>query len=290
MIRTATAALALALIAVVAASGCGGGSEHPPVPAETLLRSAAAHPVQSAQLDAELSLRLAGVPLLSSPATLRLHGPYVSGHGLRIPSFDWRLGAKVAGFGVSGRISSTGRNVFVSLYGDNYEVGRSAVATANQRLRAASESAAGPLLGLHPLRWFAHPRYVGAEEAGGVDCGHVSARIRTAALAADLRPVAARLGQGASPAPRGTVEAWVGFDDHTLHRLRLDAVVPIPASERARLGGVSLARLSADLTASDVGERQEISIPGGGGYKPIRDLFLNLNDLGVPGLDSLGLI
>jgi len=289
MIRPTSVAIALSA-AVLALGGCGG-SEHPPADPVALLHAAARHPIESANVDAELSLRVSGVRLLSSPTGLRLQGPYVSGRGVRIPSFDWKLGAKVAGFGVSGRLVSTGQNVFVSLFGDNYEVGRGTVAAANERLRAASAQAgAQPFLGLHPLHWFGRPSYEGDDEAGGTDCGHVSGRIRPAALAADLEPLLARLGVASPPAIRGTVEAWVGFDDHTVHRLALDAQVAIPEAERARLGGASRAQLQADLTVSDVGEAQRISIPGGGGYKPIRDLFLSLNDLGVPGLSSLGLI
>ena len=282
MIRPSSAVIALSA-AVLALGGCGG-SEHPPADPVALLRSAAGHPIESADIDADLTLRVTGVPLLSSPTGLRLQGPYVSGRGVQIPSFDWKLGAKVSGFGVGGRLVSTGQNVFVSLFGDNYEVGRGTVAAANERLRNQ------PFLGLHPLRWFGRPSYEGDDEAGGTDCGHVSGRIRPAALAADLEPLFARLGFVSSPVIRGTVEAWIGFDDHTVHRLVLDAHVEIPEAERARLGGASRAELEADVTASDVGEPQRISIPGGGGYKPIRDLFLSLNDLGVPGLSSLGLI
>jgi len=286
MLRPTTAALLIAF-AAAAATGCGGGAEHPPTNPVALLRSAAAHPIESAHTESDLSLRLEGVPVLSSPITLKLEGPYVSGRGVQIPSFDWKLTAKVAGFGVSGRVASTGRNVFVSLYGDNYEVGRDEVAAANARLRS---SAPQRLLGLDPLRWFGDPRYAGADEAGGVDCGHVTGRIRGRLLAADLEPGVAALGLTSPPSFGGTVEAWVGFDDHTLHRLRADADLEIPASERVGLGGASRAHLTVDVTASDVGEDQRISIPGGGGYKPIRDLFLSLNDLGVPGLSSLGLI
>jgi hypothetical protein len=212
---------------------------------------------------------------------------------VQIPSFDWKLGAKVAGFGVSGRIASTGRNVFVSLYGDNYEVGQPTIAAANARIREATAAASGSpqsLLGLHPLRWFGHPRYAGEDQAGGVDCGKVTGRIRSRQLASDLEPVTARLGLTSPPTASGTVEACIGFDDHVLHRLTVDADIAVPAAERSLIGGVSHVHLTVDVTASDVGQHQSIAIPGGGGYKPIRDLFLNLNDLGVPGLSSLGLI
>lgn len=291
MLRNATVALVTAVIAT--AAGCGGGGEHHDVAnPQALLRSTAAHPIQSARIEAALTLRVEGYPELSSPVSLRLQGPFVSGGRVRIPSFDWKLGAKVLGFGVSGRVASTGQNVFVSLYGDNYEVGRSTVAAANQRIQADSAGAATrtDLFGLHPLSWFGRPRYLGEQDAGGVDCAHLSARIRGSRLAQDLEPLAARLGLSTPPAASGTVQGWVGFDDHVLHRLVLDAQLTVPVAERSLLDGASGARLTADVSAADVGVGQQISIPGGGGYKPIRDLFLSLNDLGVPGLSLLGLI
>jgi hypothetical protein len=73
----------------------------------------------------------------------------------------------------------------------------------------------------------------------------------------------------------------VGFDDRVLHELTVDAELSILPADRPRLGGATSIHLEADIATSDVGQPQRISIPAVGGYRPIRDLALTLNDLGV---------
>ena len=79
-----------------------------------------------------------GVQQLAGPLRLRLSGPYVSGGGRQIPKFDWRMNASALGFPVGGHVVSTGTNVYLTVYGDNYQVGTDAVAAANERLAAST--------------------------------------------------------------------------------------------------------------------------------------------------------
>jgi hypothetical protein len=266
------AILATLLFAVVNASGCGGSS-HPTVNPEAMLDAAASHPIRSAQTEIYLRVEVRGVPQLSQPLRLRLDGPFVSGGGARIPSFDWRLSASALGFPVGGRVVSTGTNAYLSVYGDNYEVGQTAVAAANEGLGGVA---------LHPRAWFGRARVEGQGNEGGVDCERISAPLRGDATARDLAPLATGLGLSAPPTVSGTARACVGFDDRVLHELEVHAELGVPPADRARLGGVTSVHLDLDLIISDVGHPQHISIPGGGGYRPIRDLALTLNDLGVP--------
>ena len=83
------------------------------------------------------------------------------------------------------------------------------------------------------------------------------------------------------PSVRGTVRACVGFDDRVFHQVGVDADVGIPAEDQASLGGASSVHVELEMVNSDVGEPQRISAPAGS-YRPIRDLALTLNDLGVP--------
>jgi hypothetical protein len=258
--------------AVVNGAGCGGSS-HEPVNPEAMLDAAAAHPIRSAQVDLDLRAEIEGVPQLSAPLRLRLEGPYVSGGGERIPSFDWRMTASALGFPVGGHVVSTGSNAYLSVYGNNYEVGTAAVAEANRRIGG---------LAIHPRRWFGRARISGDGNEGGEDCERISAPLRGDAVARDLGPLAGELGFSGSPGVSGTAMACVGFDDRVLHELEANAVVAIQPADRQRLGGASSIHLSLDLVNSDVGEPQHISIPAGGGYRPIHDLALTLNDLGVP--------
>ena len=269
--------LALALILLPALAGCGG-SDHERVNPELMLDQASAHRISNANVEIDAHLQVLGVDRLSQPLRLRVDGPYLSGGSERIPSFDWRLSASALGFPVGGRVLSTGSNVYLSLYGNDYEVGRTAVSAANQRLQEAAAAAGAPL----DLRsWFGPGRVVGDDNAGGADCEQITAPLRPGETAGDLAPLASALGLSQPPTVSGRATACVGYDDRRFHELQVDAVVELPPVDRAQLGGATGARLNADVVISDIGDQQPISAPRGS-YRPIQDLFLTLNDLGVP--------
>jgi hypothetical protein len=263
-------ACALALLA-----GCGG-SDHARVPPEAMLDSAAAHPVRSAQARIEARVRAKGSGRLSEPITVRLEGPYRV-QGARLPSFDWRLSLSALGFPVGGRLISTGANVYLSVYGNQYQVGEEAVAGANARLAEARDSGH---LALRPRRWLGRARVSGRDSAGGLDCERIAAPLRGGAIVHDLAPLADALGVSVA-AVSGRATACVGFDDRVLHGLELDATVHLAAGEAGSLDGARELRLEADLELSDVGEAQSITAPRGA-HRPIQDLLLTLRDLGVP--------
>lgn len=266
--------LALALIFVAALTGCGG-SEHERVDPELMLDQASAHQISNANVEIDAYLQVLGVDRLSQPLRLRVDGPYLSGGSERIPSFDWRLSASALGFPVGGRVLSTSSNVYLSLYGNDYEVGRSAVSAANERIREAAAAAGSPL----DLRsWLGPARVVGDDSAGGADCERITAPLRRDQTTSGLAPLASALGLSQPPAVSGRGTACVGYDDRVFHELEIDAALGIPAVDRPRLGGATGALLNADVVISDVGESQEIEAPSGS-FRPIRDLFLTLNDL-----------
>jgi hypothetical protein len=254
--------LAILCVAVVNAAGCGG-TEHKTVDPEKLLDAAAAHPITSAQTDTDLHLQVHGTSQLSGPLRLQLTGPYVSGGGRTIPRFDWRMNASALGFPVGGHLLSTGTNVYLTVYGDKYEVGTTAVAAANQRI---AETAT-----IEPRSWFGRARVAGSAHEGGEDCERISAPLRGDAVGRDIAPLIEGIGLSGTLSVSGTASACVGYDDRVLHELQVTAVLSGPVS----------ADVDLDVTISDVGESQDISTPAGGGYRPIRDLALTLNDLGV---------
>jgi hypothetical protein len=273
MRRSLALVCSLALVA-----GCGGSS-HPEVNPEVMLDSAAAHPIAAARTDIDLRLQVRGVPRLSEPLHLRLEGGYVSGGRRQVPSFDWRFTASALGFPVGGRVVSTGHNAYLSVYGDNYEIGSGEVAAANEWISRTDES--NEPLDLRPRDWFGRARVEGQGNEGGADCERIAAPLRAVALSGDLEELSAALGMSSPPTVRGTVRGCVGFDDRVFHEFGVDAEVGIPVADRQRLGGATSARVELDIVNGDVGEQQRISVPGGS-YRPIRDLFLTLNDLGVP--------
>jgi hypothetical protein len=262
--------LLIALLLAAAPAGCGG-SDHTTVPPEAMLDSAAAHPIASADAEADARLRVEGVARLSGPVQLRLDGPYRSGGGSRIPSFDWRVSASALGFPVGGRLISTGENVYLSIYGNEYEVGTEVVAATNAMLSEIG----GLHLGVR--RWLGPARVTGQGSAGGVDCERIAAPLRGEVVRRDLAPLAEGLGVDA-PSVSGRAVLCVGFDDRVFHEIQLNAVLGLSTADAARLGGATAVHLETDLVLSDVGQSDRIAAPGGS-FRPIRDLFLTLNDL-----------
>jgi hypothetical protein len=266
--------LLLALVTPAALAGCGGGDggDAPLENPDVLLDSAAAHPVRSADVQGQAKITLEGSSLLSQPVTLRVEGPYVSGGGDRIPSFDWKFNVRVLGFGVGGKVVSTGENVFISPFGDNYEVGSDVIAAINQQVAATSTPARD---------LFGAARNEGNEEVNGVETQHVSAEIEGKRVSEAFRPLRDALGLTHFPAPVGRIGAWIGVDDRTVHKLTLDADFGLAPADRPRLGGASGGNLQVEVTLDELNEPQTVHVPGGGGYKPIRNLLLTLNDLGA---------
>jgi hypothetical protein len=256
---------ALLCSAAALVTGCGS-SAHRPVNPEAALDAAAARGIRSADVEGELTIQVHGGDRLSSPLRLRVDGPYVAGSATSFPSFDWRANASALGFPVGGHLTSTGENVYLSVYGDDYQLG----------------SAPPPLPMIDVRRWFGAADQIGEGDEGGVDCARIRAPLRGGRAAADLAPVLATLGIG-EVGVHGTIEACLGFDDHLLHQLRLDVQLTVPPQEQAALGGATGAHIQADVALADVDKPQEIAAPAGGGsYRPITDLLLTLNDLGIP--------
>ena len=135
--------LAIAAALVVVLTGCGG-SNHEPVNPERMLDQAARHPISSADVEIEARLRVLGVERLSQPIRARFEGPFVSGGAERIPSVDWRFSASALGFPVGGRLVSTGDNAFLTVYGDQYEVGRATGRRRERAPRRIGRAAPGP--------------------------------------------------------------------------------------------------------------------------------------------------
>lgn len=265
--------LLLAVVPSAALVGCGGGGGKPPLEnPDVLLNSAAAHPVRSADLQGQAKITLDGSSVLSQPVTMRVEGPYVGGGGVRIPSFDWKFNVKVLGFGVGGKVVSTGENVYISPFGDNYEVGSDVITAINQQVAATSVPARD---------LFGAARNEGNEEVNGVETQHVSAEIEGKKVAEAFKPLRDALGLTHFPAPVGRIGAWIGVDDRTVHKLTLDAAFGIAPADRPRLGGASGGNLQVEAVLDEINEPQSVHVPGGGGYKPIRDLLLTLTDLGA---------
>ena len=260
---------------LLALAGCGG-SDHDRVDPKKMLEQAAAHPIRSAEVDIDLDARLEGGGSRSGPYRVHFDGPYVSGGAAAIPSVDWRMNASALGFPVGGRLISTGANVYLTVYGNRYQLGEETVAAANDRIAAAASSEEPFRLD----RWLAQPTVVGDGSAGGVDCEQISGLPQWDLIAGELGAITGAAGS-AAPVISGSATVCIGYDDRVLHGIDLDADLTFPPEVRERLGGASGVHLEGDIEISDVGDSQRIATPRGT-YRPITDLLLTLNDLGVP--------
>src|SRR5215212_11173266 len=124
----------LALIASLL-TACGGSDSGD---VKDTLDKAFSTPIKSARIDLEVTLKLDGIKQLNGPVKLSVQGPYESGGSTTIPKADWDIAASAAGQNFSAGFISTGDNAWVGFQGQNYEVGKQAVAQINQQIKQAA--------------------------------------------------------------------------------------------------------------------------------------------------------
>lgn len=259
MLRGTAAAL---ILGAAALGGCGGGDDPPPqpdLPPAQLLREAARDPVPRAVATIQLDYDLEGSSALAGDGFASLHGPYeLDGEGA-LPSFDFDLDANVAGFGLDGKLVSTGEDAFVVFFGENYRAGPDLVGRARRML---------PVGGLDVASWIRNPRYAGPDDVAGARTERIEGRLDPAA-AAGLIP-------GAGPGP---VSAWVASEDDTLRRVSAQLPYRAPPGSRAAALGVTRGTVAIDAQISSVGSEAEIAPPPGGGFQPLERLIERIRGL-----------
>src|SRR3954470_4209041 len=136
MLRTYRSLLLVVIVVSTSLlAACGGKSSSD---VKDTLDKAFSTPIKSANIDLEVTVNLDGVKQLNGPVKLSVQGPYESGGNQTIPKADWDIAASAAGQNFSAGFTSTGTNAWVSFQGQNYEVGRQAVAQVNQQIRQAA--------------------------------------------------------------------------------------------------------------------------------------------------------
>lgn len=283
MSRAATAAATL--LGALALVSCGGGDEDQPTPTEPpaeLLAQAAANPATSGDAAIDIDLDLQGDTPLAGGAGFEATGPFDLGDGSGLPAFELDGEGSVAGFGLDTDLISTGEDVFVIFFGENYRVGEEQVAQAEAALAEVSGGAGG--IGLDVAGWFRDPAYAGSEEVGGTDTERIEGVLDAQAAAEDLSELARAVGAPfltglAEGAGSGPVEAWVAYEDDTIRRLRVQFPFKVPPDQLALTRGVESGTVAIDTEISDVGADVTIGVPAGGGFQPITDLTSRIESL-----------
>jgi hypothetical protein len=111
--------VALASVAALALSACGGGDNGGSGDAKALLKDAFQTPIKSANVSLDVSAKIDGVAQLSQPISVKLTGPYESQGQQKVPKLDWNVNVSGGGQTFSGGLISTGDNAFVNFQGTN---------------------------------------------------------------------------------------------------------------------------------------------------------------------------
>jgi hypothetical protein len=286
-------AFALISLALVAAllSACGGGSSSN---VNDTLDKAFSTPIKSARIDLEVTLQLDGVKQLNGPIKLSVQGPYESGGSQTIPKTDWDIAASAAGQNFSAGFISTGDNAWVGFQGQNYEVGKAAVAQINQQIKqAAGKNKQKGLsqFGIDPRNWLKDGKDEGTEKVAGVETNHVSAALDVGKFLDDLNRIVNKAGGTSTaqitPAQKKQIQAvvkdprfdvYAGKSDNVIRRLSADLSFSVPSDKQAQVGGLKSGTLSFSIEFANVGQPQTISAPASA--RPLSELTTQLGGIG----------
>src|SRR3954463_15858617 len=288
-------AFALLCVALSAAllSACGSGNSDD---VKETLDKAFSTPIKSARIDLEVSLQLDGVKQLNGPVKLSVQGPYETGGSQTIPNTDWDIAASAAGQNFSAGFISTGDNAWVGFQGQNYEVGKAAVAQINRQIQQAAgqnKNKGFSQFGIDPRDWLTDAKDEGSEKVAGVETDHVSAALDVSKFVDDLNQLVKKAGSSAGTSAQITPEqkkqiedivknprfdVYVGKDDNVIRRLSADLSFTVPSDKQAQLNGLKSGTLSFSIDFANVGKPQTITAPANA--KPLSDLTSQLGGLG----------
>jgi hypothetical protein len=287
--------LAVLVFALAAAllTACGGGSSGD---VKSTLDKAFSTPIKRARIDLEVNLKLDGVKQLNGPVKLSVQGPYETGGNQTIPKADWDIAASASGQNFSAGFISTGDNAWIGFQGQNYEVGKAAVAQINQQIKQAAgqnKNKGFSQFGIDPRNWLTDAKDEGTEKVSGTDTDHVSAALDVSRFVDDLNRLVKKAGSSTGTTAQITpqqkkeiqdvvknprFDVYVGKSDNVIRRLSADLSFSVPSDKQAQLGGLKSGTLSFSIEFADVGKPQSISAPANA--KPLSQLTSQLGGLG----------
>jgi hypothetical protein len=301
-------AVLLALAAVGAFAGCGGGESEEDV--EGLLDRAFRQSVKSADVKVDAQLEVQGLRGLERPVRVAASGVYIAAEDT-IPKLDIDLtfGLPEAGQTVESGFLSTGDRAFLKFGGEFYEQPAADIARANRELSGAEgDGGLGVLakLGVDPRGWVIEARSEGGDEVGGVATEHVSAKLDVRSVFADLNKLVESSANAIGGVTPGTpqpltdqqldqlnevvkdpaFDVYVGKEDDLIRRISAGVEVTVPEEDRGRFNGIEGASLRISIELSDVNGDQTVEAPADA--RPIEDLSTQLGGFGTLGGQGLG--
>lgn len=292
MRRPRLAGWLLALAAALTLGSCGGGDDEtsgdsgraaaPGQDVAALARQAfGPNPkATSGRLDGHITVTVKGVRGFAEPVELAMSGPFRARAGSALPDYAVDLSIGNQGIG----LSSVGGRSFASLGPSGYEV------PARLRRRLARSAANGrngltrmlEQFGIAPWRWETNKRIGARERVGGVQTVRVDTGVDVDRFLRDantLGGVLSSLGVARANGVPGRIPraarrilvdsvraargaSWIAVTDKVMRKAGLTIDFRIPAERRARLGGISSAKVVAEILVTEVGRRHSFEAPG----------------------------
>jgi hypothetical protein len=290
--------LVLGATLVSACGGGGGGGNDKD--ATSLLNTAFHQPIKSADVNFNAAVQVQGVSSLTAPISVKVAGPYVNNGAGKLPSMDLNANITGGGQSIPFGLTSTGDDLFVTVRGQAYEVGKQTVAKLNQQL--ASQKTNGQKtslseLGISPLSWLENAKNAGDSTIGGTKVTHISADLNVSKLLDDLNHIVQKAPSGsvggASKPPQLTqqqkdqiekvvknphIDVYVAKSDNTVRRVATNLQLTVPKDQQSKFNGATGGTLQLSIELDNVGGSQQIQAPANA--KPISDLASQLNALG----------
>lgn len=295
MSSTSRAIARVAVVATMTVTLAGCGTEE-----ASILETAFEKDIRSANV--ALRIEMGGGKGAKPALAVSMRGPMKSNGAGKLESFDWRVRGEGAAQPLSGRIISSGRNVFVEYDGETYETGETQVAQLERGGNSAKESEIEDLqdakrLGLDLESWFPESDAEQDSEVGGVATRRATGRLDLSAALKDLRRLAANPVLAADP----SVKPLAGITPREIDRI--DQLISDPrfevdvADNDGKLRRVAATMAFRDgkgappqalrfvMEFRDVDQPVRIKAPAGG--RPIGELLEAIGATGQPSVDQI---
>jgi hypothetical protein len=157
------------LVGALATAGAGcGGDEAAEAPPKTLLSTAAAKKIDSADVTLRTDANVPGFPILGERIAITGSGPFVANGPDALPTLDWRVVMRAGGQVFPARVSALDGKVYVEFMGQFYEADADLLKRFGISAEAGRERATSlKELGLEPDKWLTNVRVGDGEDIGG---------------------------------------------------------------------------------------------------------------------------
>lgn len=162
------AAAVLACTVVAVGAGCGGDDDAAEATPKTLLSTAAAKKIDSAEVRLRTDANIPGFPILGSEIAITGSGPFVANGPDALPTFDWRVLMRAGGQSFPARVSGVDGKVYVEFMGQFYEADEQLIEQLGLKAGAVKQQATSlKELGLDPDTWLTKVKVSDGEDIGG---------------------------------------------------------------------------------------------------------------------------